>query len=110
MVGTNPLDDGSGGKKIEPVKETVESIEIVLADLLSKKDDELRILRPFLAKQAFARSDVLRLRSVTQAYDSLIDLTDQLFATYNKWTKLMKKDFKDIESSAQYKPEVFDDY
>ena len=109
MVGTNPLEVGSGGKKIEPVKETLESIEAVLADLLIKKDDELRILRPFLAKQAFARSDVLRLRSVTQAYDSLIDLANQLVATHNKWKKLMKKDSKDIESSAQYKPEVFDE-
>ena len=108
MVGTNPLEDGSGGKKIEPVKETLESIEAVLADLLIKKDDELRILRPFLAKQAFARSDVLRLRSVTQAYDSIIDLADQLVATHNKWEKLMEKESKEIESSAQYKPEVFD--
>ena len=65
MVGTNPLENGSGGKKIEPVKETVESIEIVLADLLSKKDDEIVILQPFLAKQKFGRSDVLRLKSVT---------------------------------------------
>ena len=108
MVGTNPLEDGSGGKKIEPVKETLESIEAVLVDLLSKKDDELRILRNFLAKQTFARSDVLRLRSVTQAYDSLIDLADQLVATHNKWEKLMEKESKEIESSAQYKPEVFD--
>ena len=46
---------------------------------------------------------------MTQAYDSLIDLTDQLVATHNKWTKLMKNNSKDIESSAQYKPEVFDE-
>ena len=109
MVGTNPLENGSGGKKIEPVKETVESIEIVLADLLSKKDDEIEILQSFLAKQTFARSDVSRLKSVTQAYDSLIDVEDQLVASHNKWMKLMRKDSKDIESSAQYKPEVFDE-
>ena len=86
----------------------MESIETVLADLLSKKDDEIGILQPFLAKQTFARSDVSRLKSVTQAYDSLIDVEDQLVATHNKWMKLMGKESKEIGSSAQYKPEVFD--
>ena len=65
MVGTNPLDDGGGGKKIEPVPEKVETLESVLADLLGKKDDEVGILQPFLTKQKFGRSDVLRLKSVT---------------------------------------------
>ena len=79
----------SSGEKMDPenkktnaAPETRETIEKIFDDLNESKANHMKIVKTFLEREKFTRSDIARLKSVTQSFDTLTDVEDQLVSTH----------------------------
>ena len=94
-------------KKAKSAPETRETLEKLFDDLDESKDNQMKIVKTFLEREKFTRSDIARLKSVTQSFDTLTDVEDQLVSTHIRWIRIMEKDSQDVASSAKFKPDAF---
>ena len=95
-----------------PTKEDIRTsadAESYISDLTASIEKQIKILKTFCAKESWTRADVSRLKSVTEAYDKLIDLEAQIVAAHNDWMDFVEAEEKNILDS-NFREEIFNAY
>ena len=95
-----------------PTKEDIRTsadAENYIRDLPASIEKQSKILKTFCAKESWTRADVSRLKSVTEAYDKLIDLEAQIVAAHNDWMDFVEVEKKNILDS-NFRDEIFNAY
>ena len=86
-----------------------EDTEVYFRELRSRIEKRSRVLNAFCLKESWTRSDVSRLKSVTKAYNAVIDLEAQIVAAHNDWMEFVKAENKNILEST-FRDEIFSAY
>ena len=95
-----------------PPKEDIRTstdAENYIRDLTASIEKQNKILKTFCAKESWTRADVSRLKSVTEAYQKLIDLEAQIVAAHNDWMDFVEAEKKNILDSSS-RGEIFNAY
>ena len=75
---------------------TSDDAEDYIRDLTASIEKRSKILKAFCAKESWTRADVSRLKSVTEAYETLMDLEAQIVAAHNDWMEFVEAENKNI--------------
>ena len=88
---------------------TSDDAEDYIRDLTASIEKRSKILKAFCAKESWTRADVSRLKSVAEAYETLMDLEAQIVAAHNDWMEFVEAENKNILES-NFRDEIFSIY
>ena len=85
-----------------------EEAKVYIREQRSSIEKRSHILNAFCSKENWMRADILRLKSVMEAYDAVIDLVAQIVTSQNDWMEFVQAENKNIDST--FRDEIFSAY